>query len=77
MAEGFTFQDAPPEPEGPAPLKAITAEEFLATTFPPREAVLAPWLPAKGLAMIYGLVVSGRPISASDSVTRLRLAAIS
>lgn len=46
---GFTMQDA-----GPAPLRAVTAAELLATPFPPREQVLTPWLPAKGLAMLYG-----------------------
>jgi hypothetical protein len=30
----------------------ITAEEFLQLKFPRREAILSPWLPAKGLAMI-------------------------
>ena len=32
----------------------MTAAELFATAFPPREQVLAPWLPAKGLAMLYG-----------------------
>ncbi len=36
------------------PLVLISVEELLATEFPPREMVLAPWLPTKGLAMIYG-----------------------
>ena len=35
-------------------LVAITAEQLLATEFPPREMLLGPWLPSKGLAMIYG-----------------------
>jgi hypothetical protein len=35
-------------------LRPITAHELLATYFPPRETVLTPWLPEKGLAMIYG-----------------------
>ncbi len=36
------------------PLRAVTAHELLRTDFPPREMALAPWLPTKGLAMIYG-----------------------
>lgn len=35
-------------------IRAVSAEQLLAMEFPPREAVLAPWLPTKGLAMIYG-----------------------
>ena len=35
-------------------LVAMTAEQLLATEFPPREMLLGPWLPLKGLAMIYG-----------------------
>ncbi len=46
---GFTTRDA-----SPAPLRAITAAELFGTVFRPREQVLAPWLPAKGLAMLYG-----------------------
>ena len=34
--------------------RVLTIDDFLATEFPPRELVLAPWLPSKGLAMIYG-----------------------
>lgn len=38
----------------PAPtLNAIGIAEFLAMTFPPRENVLAPWLPRQGLAMVH------------------------
>ena len=36
------------------PLRVITAEELAATRFPPRKLLLAPWLPQKGLAMVYG-----------------------
>ena len=41
---------AEPEPGAPLP---ITLADFLARKLPPREVLLAPWLPAKGLAMIY------------------------
>jgi KaiC/GvpD/RAD55 family RecA-like ATPase len=37
-----------------APLLAITAAELLNQELPERETILAPWLPEKGLAMIYG-----------------------
>ena len=38
-----------PEP----PLAAVNLADFLARDFPPREMLLAPWLPRQGLAMIY------------------------
>lgn len=55
-AAGFTFENAGPAPkdDAPAPLRAVTAAELLAADIPPRELVLDPWLPAKGLAMGYG-----------------------
>jgi hypothetical protein len=38
----------------PAPrIRCFTLEELLQTEFPPRENLLAPWLPAKGIAMAY------------------------
>ncbi|MGI9170240.1 MAG: AAA family ATPase [Caulobacteraceae bacterium] len=37
----------------PPVLKPITAGELLRMELPPREAILAPWLPTKGLAMVY------------------------
>jgi hypothetical protein len=33
--------------------RPLTAAEFLKLALPPRERILAPWLPVKGLAMIY------------------------
>lgn len=36
-----------------APLDAINLKELLELDIPPREQVLAPWLPVQGLAMIY------------------------
>lgn len=38
----------------PGRLHVLSIAELLARDFPPRETVLAPWLPSKGLAMIYG-----------------------
>jgi hypothetical protein len=35
--------------------RIVTAAELFRTTFPPREKILAPWLPEKGLAMVYGV----------------------
>jgi DNA replication protein DnaC len=35
-------------------LKIMDGEELLKASFPPRNVMLAPWLPDKGLAMIYG-----------------------
>jgi putative DNA primase/helicase len=34
-------------------LRPITLADFLARDLPPRDNILAPWLPAKGLAMLY------------------------
>ena len=34
-------------------LKVLDAEELLSAKFPPRSLMLSPWLPNKGLAMIY------------------------
>ena len=34
-------------------LVALNAEELVTREFPPREMMLAPWLPCKGLAMVY------------------------
>ena len=34
--------------------QVLTARELMERAFAPREILLAPWLPAKGLAMIYG-----------------------
>ncbi len=34
-------------------LKAISLDEFLALELPPRELIMAPWLPTQGLTMIY------------------------
>lgn len=42
------------EAQAPTPrLNPITAAAFLAMKIPPRENVLAPWLPMQGLAMLY------------------------
>lgn len=38
----------------PGRLHVLSVAELLATEFPRREMILAPWLPSKGLAMIYG-----------------------
>ena len=34
-------------------LRAISIEKFLRMEFPPREQLLAPWLPAQGIVMVY------------------------
>ncbi len=47
---GYSISD-----EGsPAPLRTLDVAALLKTVFPPRELLLAPWLPEKGLAMVYG-----------------------
>jgi hypothetical protein len=55
---GYTVEELGPLPngkaaDGPTPLQPIGLKEFLALQFPPREMVLAPWLPVGGLAMLY------------------------
>jgi hypothetical protein len=35
------------------PTRALTAGEFLALKLPPRRTIISPWLPEKGLAMVY------------------------
>lgn len=49
-ANGFTIA----EPDSKPAFRTFDIETLLRTEFPPRELVLAPWLPTKGLAMIYG-----------------------
>lgn len=44
---GAPWRAAPPG------LTALTLGDFLRRDFPPREMMLAPWLPAKGLAMVF------------------------
>jgi putative DNA primase/helicase len=45
----YTVRSTPAEP-----FRVLTAQDLLTMELPPRETVLAPWLPSKGLAMIYG-----------------------
>ena len=41
-------------PDAPGPrLKAVELREFLALEFPPRELILAPWMPTQSLSMIF------------------------
>ncbi len=52
---GFTdHTPAAPAKGALPPLKPISAHELLAMGLPPRDLILAPWLPEKGLTMIYG-----------------------
>jgi hypothetical protein len=39
--------------DSPKPIKAINLDAFLQLQIPPKEMLLAPWLPAKGLAMVF------------------------
>lgn len=41
------------EPEGVTKFKVIDADSFMRLEFPPRENILAPWLPQQGLTMLY------------------------
>ena len=42
-----------PKKETPSKLTPVDLADFITREFPPRETVLRPWLPAKGLAMLY------------------------
>jgi hypothetical protein len=42
-------------------LRVLTGQELLKIDLPPRELLLAPWLPAKGLAMIHAERGIGKP----------------
>ena len=44
-------------------LKALTVNEILARTFPPRDRILGPWLCRQDLTMVSRHAVSERPIS--------------
>lgn len=48
-------QAMPLSPRRRPPLQAISAAEFLRLDIPPRELMLAPWLPCQGTAMIYAM----------------------
>jgi putative DNA primase/helicase len=45
-------------------LRLLTAAEFLALDLPPRRMILNPWLPEKGLAMIYSPRGTGKTLLA-------------
>ncbi len=55
LPKATTAKGRQPTKEQPAipPLKPVLLEDFMATQFPPRELILSPWLPEKGLAMLY------------------------
>lgn len=56
MSEGVIYTTeryVPRRPGYERGLKCLNGEEFLKANFPPREIILEPLLPAKGLAMIY------------------------
>jgi hypothetical protein len=44
---------AEPSADGAAAIRPLTAAEFLTFDLPPRKQIIVPWLPEKGLAMIY------------------------
>lgn len=55
-------QAAPPKPV----LTALTMEDLLARSLPPREHVLAPWLPTQGLAMLVAVRGVGKTFVALE-----------
>jgi len=55
LDENANWNDPEPGRDGPVIVKLhpMGVADFLAKAFPPRELVLGPWLPAKGLVMIF------------------------
>jgi hypothetical protein len=53
------------------PFKSHTFGEFLAHKFPPVELLLDPWLPRRGIAMIYGRAGVGKTILAQTTAYTL------
>ena len=52
-------------------LKALTGAQLLTAEFPSREMLLAPWLPQKGLAMVYaerGIGIAWIAQNVSDAI---------
>jgi putative DNA primase/helicase len=50
-----TARDKHGDAEFAEPIISMNVYDFLATKFPPRELMLTPWLPCKGLALVYAL----------------------
>ena len=46
--------------ESVAPLRPLSASEFLTLELPPRELIIDPWLPTKGLAMVHSKRGAGK-----------------
>jgi putative DNA primase/helicase len=59
MMQPLKVQVVPP-PEPPARLKTVTAAELMTLNIPPREMVLGPVLPEKGLMMLYSKRGTGK-----------------
>jgi putative DNA primase/helicase len=54
-ARDFTVHDHLPAPASPPKsFRILTADDLLRAELRPRETILSPWLPTKGLAMVYG-----------------------
>ena len=54
-AFGFTMHDKPPAHASPLKsFRILTADDLLRAELRPREIIMSPWLPTKGLAMIFG-----------------------
>ena len=51
-------------------LKALTVNEILARTFPPRDRILGPWLCRQDLTMVFAARGVERPTSLSGSLWR-------
>src|SRR5687768_16083949 len=53
LSSHLNGSDAPTKQTPQQPVTAINVDEFLSKKLPPRETLLAPWLPLQGLAMIH------------------------
>jgi putative DNA primase/helicase len=56
-------------------LRALTAAEFLQLRLPPRKTIIGPWLPEKGLVMIYGPRGGGKTLFGATSAYALSVGA--
>lgn len=60
LADEFDVQEFPPEKPPEPRLRPITLSEFLQMSIKPREMLLAPIIPQKGLAMVYASRGTGK-----------------
>ena len=53
IEQGIAVVKAQLNPQAHNKIKCLSVHELLTTVFPPRVNIISPWLPSKGLAMVY------------------------